>query len=93
MQNTTIEDNLILGSPAGDMAVGISPNGTEVYASPQLTVWQWPDGPFTMSDPQTSVAEAVIENIARPELASIQSVRPRGSPAAACVEVMFKRVR
>ena len=75
MQNTTIEDNVVYGQPAGDQAVAISPDRTEVFSSPRMTVWQWPDGPTVMSDAQTEIADAVITNVARPELASIQSVR------------------
>ena len=75
MQNTTIEDNVVLGQPAGDQAVAISLVETEIFASPQMRVWVWPEGPFVMSAPEVEVAEAVINSVARPVLRSIQDVR------------------
>lgn len=80
-----IEDNVVLGEPAGNQAVSISPNGTEAYASPRLELWQWPDGPAVMSDEDTSIARFIIENIARPQLETIQNVRP--PPPTLCSHV------
>ena len=75
MQNTTIEDNVVLGQPAGDQAVAISLVETEIFALPRMRVWVWPEGPFVMTEPDVGVARAVITSVARPVLQSIQGVR------------------
>ena len=76
VQNTTFVDNVVYGEPAGDRAVAISPNRTEIVASPRMRVWLWPDGPFVMTDPNVGIAESIITVTARPILQSIQDVRP-----------------
>lgn len=74
MQNVTIEGNEVLGEPAGVRAIGIDPYGTEVFASPRIEVWQWPQGTPVLSNPDTAVAENVIINIARPQVETILEV-------------------
>ena len=76
VQNTTFEGNVVYGEPAGDREVAISLVDTEVYASPRMRVWVWPEGPFVMTAPDVGVAENVTINFARPLLRAIQDVRP-----------------
>ena len=73
MQNVTFEGNVVLDQPAGDQAVAIS-SGTELLASPQMRVWQWPEGGYTTSSPNgTNTASALIGS-ARQALRSVQEV-------------------
>ena len=74
MQNTTIENNVVYGEPAGDQAVAITAS-TEMVSSPRMRVWVWPDGPFAMSDENVAVANSIITAVARPVFQSIQAVR------------------
>ena len=76
VQNTTFEGNVVNGEPAGDREVSISLVETEIYASPRMRVWVWPEGPFVMTEPDVGVAETVTINFARPLLRAIQDVRP-----------------
>ena len=76
VQNTTFDGNVVNGEPAGDQEVAISMVKSEVYASPRMRVWVWPDGPFILSAPDVKVAEAVIMDFARPLLRAVQEARP-----------------
>eukprot|EP00892_Ulva_mutabilis_P000474 jgi/Ulvmu1/10427/UM062_0023.1 len=74
--NMTVENNVVLGEPAGDRAVAIQPSGTEVLASPQMTVWQWPNGPFMPSDPErVAVAEVLLTSEMRPLLEALLDIQ------------------
>eukprot|EP00892_Ulva_mutabilis_P000479 jgi/Ulvmu1/10431/UM062_0027.1 len=73
--NITIRENFVFGERALNQSVGVSPNGTQVFASPRGVVWQWPDGPFAQTSEQTELAELVVVTIARPELAAIQEIQ------------------
>ena len=75
MQNTTIDGGTVFGEPTGSRAVGIKPGGAEVYASPQLDLWQWPGGPTVESRPNSGSAVFAIVGIARPQLEFLQAVR------------------
>lgn len=78
-----IENNTVFGEPAGSRAVAISPNGTEVLASPRTELWLWPgldvnnvpDDPVGLSDPDTQFAEDEIIGRLRPEIEQIRKVR------------------
>lgn len=79
MQDVSIEDNIVLGKPAGSKAISVSKTRTELYASPPMEVWQSYSGPAVSSGPFT-IADSAIDNQARPRVQFILDVRPPPRP-------------
>eukprot|EP00892_Ulva_mutabilis_P000473 jgi/Ulvmu1/10426/UM062_0022.1 len=70
-----VENNMVFGEPAGNRTVGIQ-RGPEVLASPQMTVWKSPAGPFIPTDPElVAAAVAELELQMRPLLAALQDIQ------------------
>lgn len=56
MQDVSLEDNVVDGAPAGARAIGLW-DGGRVFATPEMPMWQLPQGPAAASEAVANVSE------------------------------------